>query len=53
MMVREPVVAGRFYPATRKECLQQIEALAPQAPFAERIGQQIRFLLGMHSHGGG
>jgi AmmeMemoRadiSam system protein B len=33
MMVREPVVAGRFYPATRKECLQQIEALAPQTPF--------------------
>jgi AmmeMemoRadiSam system protein B len=33
MMVREPVVAGRFYPATRRECLEHISALLPKTPF--------------------
>jgi AmmeMemoRadiSam system protein B len=33
MMVREPVVAGRFYPATREECLRHIAALLPKTPF--------------------
>ncbi|MCX5655774.1 MAG: AmmeMemoRadiSam system protein B [Planctomycetota bacterium] len=33
MMVREPVVAGRFYPATREECLRHIAALMPKTPF--------------------
>jgi len=31
MMVREPVVAGRFYPMDRESCLRQIRAMQPPA----------------------
>ncbi|MBM4017352.1 MAG: AmmeMemoRadiSam system protein B [Planctomycetes bacterium] len=33
MMVREPMVAGQFYPAGREQCLKHIEALRPKTPF--------------------
>jgi hypothetical protein len=33
MMIREPVVAGQFYPAGREQCLKHIEALRPKTPF--------------------
>jgi len=32
MLVREPIVAGQFYPATRDACLKQIASLAPDQP---------------------
>jgi len=36
MLVREPVVAGQFYPATRAACVREIEARLPrEAPAAD------------------
>jgi hypothetical protein len=35
MLVREPVVAGRFYPGTREPCLREIRGLAPALPPAD------------------
>ncbi len=35
MRVRQPVVAGRFYPANRASCVQQIERCLPAQPAAE------------------
>jgi AmmeMemoRadiSam system protein B len=49
MMVREPVVAGRFYPATRRECLEHISALLPKAPFE---GGPARPVAGIVPHAG-
>ena len=49
MMVREPVVAGRFYPATREECLKHIAALTPKAPFE---GGPARPVAGVVPHAG-
>jgi len=48
-MVREPVVAGRFYPATREECLRHIAALLPKAPFE---GGPARPVAGIVPHAG-
>jgi len=31
MMIREPAVAGRFYPLSREACLREIAAMRPQA----------------------
>jgi hypothetical protein len=49
MMVREPVVAGRFYPATREECMRHIAALTPKAPFE---GGPARPVAGVVPHAG-
>lgn len=35
MMVREPAVAGRFYPLGREACLREIKAMHPAAPPAD------------------
>jgi AmmeMemoRadiSam system protein B len=32
MMIREPAVAGRFYPLSRDACLREIAAMRPPAP---------------------
>lgn len=32
MMVREPVVAGQFYPGTRDTCIRMIDQMKPAAP---------------------
>ena len=32
MLVREPIVAGQFYPGSRAACLKQIKAMRPAAP---------------------
>lgn len=32
MLIREPIVAGQFYPGTSAACTRQIEALLPGAP---------------------
>jgi MEMO1 family protein len=32
MMIREPAVAGRFYPLSREACLREIAAMRPHAP---------------------
>jgi len=35
MMIREPAVAGRFYPLSRDACLREIAAMRPAAPPAD------------------
>lgn len=49
MRVRSPVVAGRFYPARRADCVREIESCLPQRPSSD-LPQRI--IAGVVPHAG-